>query len=281
MKKYLKLALCCMMVAAMAIMAGCGGGSDKKAEAPKKVLKVGMECAYAPYNWSQTTAEGGAVKIAGSNEYAYGYDVIIAKKLADSMGATLEVHKIEWDGLPPAVVSGKIDAAIAGMSITAKRKETVDFTKPYYYANVVALVKKDSAQAKAKSVADLKGSVATSQLNTIWYDQIDQVPDVKKLPAIDTVPGMIVALKSGKCNLIVTDIPTAKAAAFANPELVMVEFPEGKGFKTSREDVEIGVAVKKGNKELVDAMNKVLGNMTDADFSKIMDEAIKKQPLAK
>ena len=132
-----------------------------------------------------------------------------------------------------------------------------------------------------KSVADLKGSVATSQLNTIWYDQIDQVPDVKKLPAIDTVPGMIVALKSGKCNLIVTDIPTAKAAAFANPELVMVEFPEGKGFKTSREDVEIGIAVKKGNKELTDAMNKVLGSMTEADFNKIMDEAIKKQPLAK
>lgn len=280
LKKFAKAALCCMMVGAMAIMAGCGG-SDKKAEAPKKVLKVGMECGYAPYNWSQTSAEGGAVKIAGSSEYAYGYDVIIAKKLADSMGATLEVHKIEWDGLPPAVVSGKIDAAIAGMSITAKRKETVDFTKPYYYANVVALVKKDSTQAKAKSVADLKGSVATSQLNTIWYDQIDQVPDVKKLPAIDTVPGMIVALKSGKCNLIVTDIPTAKAAAFANPELVMVEFPEGKGFKTSREDVEIGIAVKKGNKELTDAMNKVLGSMTEADFNKIMDEAIKKQPLAK
>jgi len=280
LKKYAKLALCCMMVAAMAVMAGCGGG-DKKAEAPKKVLKVGMECAYAPYNWSQTSAEGGAVKIAGSNEYAYGYDVMIAKKLADSMGATLEVHKIEWDGLPPAVVSGKIDAAIAGMSITSKRKETVDFTKPYYYATVVALVKKDSPQANAKSVADLKGSVATSQLNTIWYDQIDQVPDVKKLPAIDTVPGMIVALKSGKCNLIVTDIPTAKAAAFANPELVMVEFPEGQGFKTSREDVEIGIAVKKGNKELTAAMDKVLGGMTEADFNKIMDEAIKKQPLAK
>lgn len=269
-----------MMVAAMAIMAGCGG-SDKKAEAPKKVLKVGMECAYAPYNWSQTSADGGAVKIVGSGEYAYGYDVMIAKKLADSMGATLEIHKIEWDGLAPAVVSGKIDAAIAGMSITSKRKETVDFTKPYYYATVVALVKKDSPQANAKSVADLKGSVATSQLNTIWYDQIDQVPDVKKLPAIDNVPGMIVALKSGKCNLIVTDIPTAKAAAFANPELAMVEFPEGKGFKTSREDVEIGIAVKKGNKELTDAMNKVLGGMTEADFNKIMDEAIKKQPLAK
>ena len=262
LKKFLKAALCSAMVVAMAVTAGCGGG-DKKADSGKKVLKVGMECAYAPYNWSQPSADGGA------------------KKLADSMGAELEIHKIEWDGLAPAVVSGKIDAAIAGMSITSKRKESVDFTKPYYYATVVALVKKDSPQAQAKSVADLKGSIATSQLNTIWYDQIDQVPDVKKLPAIDNVPGMIVALKSGKCNLIVTYIPTAKAAAFANPDLTMVTFPEDKGFKTSKEDVEIGIAIKKGNKELADAMNKVLSGMTEADFNKIMDEAIKKQPLAK
>ena len=61
----------------------------------------------------------------------------------------------------------------------------------------------------------------------------------------------------------------------------MVTFPEGQGFKTSKEDVEIGIAIKKGNKELADAMNKVLGGMNEADFNKIMDEAIKKQPLAK
>ena len=242
-KKMFKFAVCGAMVAAMALAAGCGG-DEKKAD-DQKVLKIGMECAYAPYNWSQTSAEGGAVKIAGSDEYAYGYDVIIAKKIAESMGAQLEIHKVEWDGLPPAVVSGKIDGAIAGMSITSERKQTVDFTLPYYYANVVALVKKDSPQAAAKSVADLKGSVATSQINTIWYEQIDQVPEVTKLPAIDNVPGMIVALTSGKVNLIVTDIPTAKAAAFANKDLVMVTFPEGQGFKTSQEDVEIGIAVKK------------------------------------
>lgn len=278
--KLLKVLLCSAMMSAVALTAGCGG-DDKKAETGKKVLKVGMECAYAPYNWSQTSADGGAVKIAGTSEYAYGYDVIMAKKMADSMGAELEIHKIEWDGLAPAVVSGKIDAAIAGMSITSERKQAVDFTKPYYYATVVALVKKDSPQAQAKSVADLKGSIATSQLNTIWYDQIDQVPEVTKLPAIDNVPGMIVALRSGKCNLIVTDIPTAKAAAYANNDLVMVTFPEDKGFKTSVEDVEIGIAIKKGNKELADSMNKVLGSMTADDFNKIMDEAIKKQPLAK
>lgn len=277
LKKIVTAGLCAMLVATVALVAGCGG--EKKSD--KKVLKVGMECAYAPYNWSQTKAEGGAVKIAGSNEYAYGYDVMMAKKLAESMGAELEIQKIEWDGLAPAVVSGKIDAAIAGMSVTSKRKETVDFTKPYYYATVVALVKKDSELAKAKSVADLKGAVATSQLNTIWYDQIDQVPDVKKLPAIDNVPGMIVALTSGKCNLIVTDIPTAKAAAFANPELTVLTFDAENGFKTSQEDVEIGIAVKKGNAELIKAMDSVLTKMTAEDFNKMMDEAIKQQPLAK
>lgn len=275
-----KFALCAVagvMAASMIFAAGCGG--DKAAD--KKVLKVGMECAYAPYNWSQNSADGGAVKIAGTNEYAYGYDVMMAKKLADSMGAELEIQKIEWDGLAPAVVSGKIDAAIAGMSITSERKQSVDFTKPYYYANVVALVRKDTPQAQATSVEELRGATATSQLNTIWYDQIDQVPEVNKLPAIDNVPGMIVALTSGKCNLIVTDIPTAKAAAFANPELTVLQFPEDKGFKTSQEDVEIGIAIKKGNKELKDAMDAVLEKMTPADFDKMMDEAIQKQPLAK
>lgn len=273
LSKILTLAFCGAMIAAVSITAA-------HVDAAKK-LKVGMECGYAPYNWSQPTAVGGAVRIAGSDEYAYGYDVIIAKKLADSMGAELEVHKIEWDGLPPAVVSGKIDAAIAGMSITNERKQTVDFTKPYYYANIVALVKKNGPFAKAKSVADLKGAVASSQINTVWYDKmIDQVPGVKKLPAIDTVPGLIVALQSGKINLFVTDAPTAQAAEFANKDLVMVEFPAGKGFKASSEDIEIGVAVRKGNNALVEAMNKVLGKMTDKDFKAIMAEAIQKQPLA-
>src|SRR5574344_267838 len=110
---------------------------------------------------------------------------------------------------------------------------------------------------------------------------IDQIPNAKKLPAIDNVPGMIVALESGKCDVIVTDIPTGKAAVFANPKLKVLNFAEGKGFKTSQEDVEIGIAIKKGNTELKTALDKVLGGMKPADFDKMMDEAIQKQPLAK
>ena len=275
LKKAMKVALCSAVIAAAVIATG-----HSEEETPRKsVLKVGMECASAPYNWSQSTPEGGGVRIAGSTEYAYGYDVIIAKKLADEMDMELEVYKIEWDGLPPAVVTGKVDAAVAAMAITAKRKESVDFTVPYYYANVVALVRKDSPQANAKCLADLRGSSATSQLNTVWYNKVDQIPDVEKLPALDTVPSMIVALQSSKCDVLIVDIPTAKAAEFANPELMMLNFPEGRGFITSREDVEIGIAIQKGNTELVDAMNAILIEMTDADRQAIMDEAIRKQPL--
>jgi len=280
LSKLLTAVFCAAMMSVMMFAAGCGGDEkkDEGAKAPK-VFKVGMECAYAPYNWSQTDDKNGAVQIAGSSEYAYGYDVMIAKKLAEAMGAKLEIHKMEWDGLAPAVVSGKIDAAIAGMSITSKRKESVDFSKPYYYADVVALIKKDGPYAQAKSVADLKGATATSQLNTIWYDVIDQVPEVNKLPAIDTVPGMIVALASGKANLIVCDIPTAKAAAYANKDLTVLYFEENKGFKVSQEEVEIGIAIQKNKPELKKALDDVLGKMTKDDFNKLMDEAIAKQPL--
>ena len=272
-KSFVKAAFCGAVLLTVGAV-GPGAASDRR------VLKVGMECANAPYNWSQPTPNEHTVKIAGTNEYTDGYDVAIAKIIADALDMELEIHKIEWDGLPPAVVTGKIDAVIAGMSITSKRKQTVDFTLPYYYADVVALVRKGTPQAEAKSVQDLKGAVATSQLNTIWYDQIDQVPEVKKLPAIDNNPGMIVALKSGKCNLVVTDVPVAMAAAFANPELIMLNFDKEGAFKASREDVEIGAALRKGNTELLEAMNKVIATLTDDDFKAIMEGAIKRQPLA-
>jgi putative lysine transport system substrate-binding protein len=278
-KTMLRIVLCLAIFAFGAMMTGCSG--DQKA-ADKKVFRVGMECGYAPFNWTQTTADNGAVKIKDSQEYAMGYDVMIAKKIAESMGYELEIHKIEWDGLAPAVNAGKIDAAIAGMSITSKRKETVDFSSVYYNADIVALTKKGSSFAAAKNINDLKGAVATSQLNTVWYDLLKQIPDAKIQPAIDNVPGMIVALTSGKVEVLATDKPTAMAAVFSNPELVMLDFKGGQGFKVEREEIEMGIAVAKGkSNELLTKINKALTAMTEEDRNKLMEEAIKKQPLAK
>ena len=106
-------------------------------------LKIAMECAYAPFNWTQTTDANGAVPIQGQNGmYANGYDVQVAKYVAASLGMALEVYAYEWDSLIPAVQSGAVDAIAAGMSPTAERAEQVDFTDCYYNSNLVVIIKK-------------------------------------------------------------------------------------------------------------------------------------------
>ena len=106
-------------------------------------LRIAMECAYAPFNWTQTTDANGAVAISGKdNLYANGYDVQVAKYIAAELGMALEVYSYEWDSLIAAVQSGAVDAIIAGMSPTAEREEQVDFTDCYYNSNLVVIIKK-------------------------------------------------------------------------------------------------------------------------------------------
>lgn len=282
MKKLKKILVMALSISMLSIFYGCGssGNAGSSSSGDDKVLKVGMECAYAPFNWTQTDDSNGAVKIAGSEEYAYGYDVMMAKKIADKLGYKLEINKMEWDGLCPGVSSGKIDISIAGQSITAERLESVDFSDVYYKADIVALTKKGTAYENAKNVTDLKGAVCTSQLNTVWYDMLDQIPDANKQPAIDTVPAMIVALNSGKVDIVTTDKPTAMAAAYSNKDLVLLDFKNGTGFNASDEDVNMGIAIKKGNSELKDKINSALAEISEEERAQMMDDAIKYQPLS-
>lgn len=246
------------------------------------VLTVAMECAYAPYNWTQNDDANGAVEIRGSSDYAYGYDVMMAKKIGEALGQKVQIVKLDWDSLIPAVMSGDVDCVIAGQSITAERAAQVDFSDPYYYASIVTLTKKDSAYANAASVADLAGATATSQLGTIWYDTcLPQIENANILPAQETAPAMLVALNSGACDIVVTDHPTGQAALTAYPDLVMLDFGGDDGdFQVSDEDINIGISMKKGNTALKDAINEVLATMTTDDYNTMMDEAISVQPLS-
>ena len=245
-------------------------------------LTVAMECAYAPYNWTQSDDSNGAVEIRGSSDYAYGYDVMMAKKIADALGQNVQIVKLDWDSLIPAVMSGDVDCVIAGQSITAERAAQVDFSDPYYYASIITLTKKDSQYASATSVADLAGATATSQLGTIWYDTcLPQIENANILPAQETAPAMLVALNSGACDIVVTDRPTGQAALVAYPDFTLLDFGGGDGdFTVSDEDINIGISMKKGNTALRDAINEVLATMTTDDYNKMMDEAISVQPLS-
>ena len=120
--------------------------TSEKPTNPVGTLKVGMECAYAPFNWTDMgEATLGAVAISGEgkeNMYANGYDVQIAQYVANKLNMTLEIYSYEWDGLIPALDSGALDAIIAGMSPTAEREEQIDFTNVYYSSNLVIIYKK-------------------------------------------------------------------------------------------------------------------------------------------
>lgn len=116
-----------------------------KTDTSNGTLKISMECAYDPFNWTQTTSANGAVLISGTtNQYANGYDVQIAKFIAAELGMALEIVPNEWDSLIPAVQSGAVDGIIAGMSPTAERKAEVDFSDCYYRSDLVIIYKKSA-----------------------------------------------------------------------------------------------------------------------------------------
>ncbi|AFS77814.1 extracellular solute-binding protein [Gottschalkia acidurici 9a] len=268
-----------MILSSVLILAGCGGSdSSKNGNAESDTFRVGLECGYPPFNWTQMNDSNGAVKIDGNAEYAGGYDIEMAKKIAEGLGKKLVVVKVEWDGLVPALTSGKIDAIIAGMSPTNLRKETIDFSDNYYKSDLVMVVKKGSKYENAASIQDFKGAKVTGQLNTFHYSVIDQIKGVSKQPAMDNFTAMRVALESGVIDGYISERPEGVSATAVNKNLKMVEFKDG--FETSDDDTSIAVGIPKGS-ELAEKINKVLAGISEEERLNIMDNAIKNQPSAK
>ena len=251
------------------------------------VLTIAMECAYAPYNWTQSDDSNGAVPIANvPGSYANGYDVMIAQKICEANGWELEVIQSDWDSLVPGVQTGTFDAVIAGQSMTAERAEQVDFAGPYFYATIVCLTKADSPYASATGLADLAGGSCTAQIATIWYDTcLPQIEGANIMTAAETAPAMLMALETGMVDFVCTDMPTAQGAVAAYPDLTILDFSGTDGdFQFTEEEraenVNIGVSMMKGNTVLHEAVDSVLADMTADDFNELMAYAISIQPLS-
>lgn len=272
----------CLLVFAISFIFAGGSSESANSNTSNNVLRVAMECGYAPYNWTQPTDANGAVRIVDSNDYANGYDVMMAKHIASELGMDLEIVKLDWDSLVPAVQSGIVDCAIAGQSVTSARLQMVDFTDPYYYASIICLTNKDSKYASAKDISDLAGATCTSQMNTVWYDIcLPQIDNAKILPAQDSAPAMLVALNSGRVDLVCTDMPTGQAALAAYPNMVLLDFANSSNnFNVSQEEINIGISLRKGNTELQSKINGVLSQLDGEDFKEMMNQAIAVQPLA-
>ena len=248
------------------------------AAASAETLRVGMECDYAPFNWTQTEPSDTAVPIAGGG-YADGYDVRIAQRVADYLGYDLEIVKTEWDGLIMSVISGDIDAIIAGMSPTEERMLTIDFSDPYYASDLVIVVRKDGAYANATSLADFSGARITGQLNTFHDTVIDQIPGVSHETPMPDFPAMVVALSTGAIDGYVSERPGAESAVATNPDLTYISFADGNGFEADPADTTIAVGLQKGS-ELLAAVNEALATISEEERVQIMEDALAAQPSA-
>lgn len=287
MKKITALVMAVAMMLTMLVCSVSANDATVPSGVEDGVLTIAMECAYAPYNWTQSDDSNGAVPISNvPGSYANGYDVMIGKKIAEANGWELEVIQSDWDSLVPGIQTGKFDAVIAGQSMTAERSEQVDFAGPYFYATIVCVTKADSKFANAASIADLKGGSCTAQIATIWYDQcLPQIAGANVQPAAETAPAMLMALETGMVDFICTDMPTAQGAVAAYPDLKILDFSGTDGDfqfdeEVRAENVNIGVSVMKGNTALKEKIDDVLSTMTVEDFNSIMEQAIAVQPLS-
>ena len=274
MKRFTRRMIALIMTFALLIptfaFAGCAPGND-----PNK-LYVGMECGYAPFNYTQLDDSNGAVKISNADGYANGYDVMIAKKIAEDMGKELVIVKYEWDALIPAIVSGSLDFIIAGMSPTEERKKSIAFSDAYYESQLVVVVRKDGAYANAKSLSDLRGAKIVAQLGT-FHDSALQAQAGKYGIVADTplktFPLMINALNVKGVDGYVAEEPGAIADCSANPDFTYIQLKNNEtGFEASAEDVQIAIGMKKGSANL-QAINSALAKISAEERLTLMQRA--------
>lgn len=286
MKKIVATMLAGLMILAAA---GCGAAKEESSSAGAAAnpnglktveqgkLLVAMEAQYPPFNWTQVDDANNGVAIKGNNTFANGYDVQMARKVAESLGLELEVVKLPWDSLSPAVQSGTADIVMAGMSPTADRRKSADFSEPYYESKLVVVVKKDSPYAKAKNFADLKDAKLTAQVNTFHAKAVKQVDGADIQAPMKDFAAMREALKSGIIDGYVSEKVEGLSASAALDDFTFIEID---GFKADPNDIAIAAAVKKGNKTLLDAVNEALSKISQEDRDKLMDDVIKNQPIA-
>lgn len=242
-----------------------------------KVLRVGMEAAYAPYNWQTTTPSQYTMPIANlPGTYADGYDVQIAKKIASGLGMEAVAVKMSFSGLIDALNSGQIDIICAGMSESAQRAQSVDFSHSYFDGGFGLMVKRGSKYENAHSLSEFNGASVLGQKATLLDSVIDDIDGVIHLNPVESVPNQISHLLQGTCDAITYNVENEDGLLGVDSNLVPITFAEGEGFKTKIPD---NAAIKKGQKQSLDKINEIVDSIPQKERMAIWKACQMRQPV--
>ena len=259
---------------------GSGGGENVEKWGPGATLRVGSDCDYAPHSWIQTDDANGAIALQDGSGFVGGYDTKVAQMIGDAYEWNVTFIKVDWDGLIPALNAGKIDCIIDGMGVTEERKQSVDFSNYYWSSEQGIVCLKDSPYVNAKSLEDLAGAKVAAQIGSMWEAMVDQIPGVDKQDSLVDGNTIIAALRAGKIDATIMGETEAKSWMISNPDMQYVTFEEGKGFEVDLSDCSAGIAVAKGNDELLNKINAVVDTITREMQEEMMDAAFAEQPLS-
>lgn len=240
-------------------------------------LRVGMEAAYAPYNWQATEASDTTIPIENvEGAYADGYDVQVAKRIAEELGMEPVAVKMDFGALVDSLNNGTIDIICAGMSVTPERAESADFTDSYIDDEVIIVVKKDSDYAGATKLSDFAGASVLGQKDTFYDDLIEEIPDVNHMTPVATVPLVVDAIENGTCDAITFSSMSLPNLLENYPDLMKVELEEGEGFSDpSNPD---NAAIAKGQDEMLARLNEIIAGISEEERLEMWQDCMDRQP---
>lgn len=266
-KKYsAHIALAIVLLLTLVTLAGCSNSSkvsgneeaktalDKIKESGKIVLGT---CAdYPPYEFHK--------QVNGKDEIV-GFDIEVAKEIAKDLGVKLEIKDMDFKGLLAALQTGNIDFVVAGMTPTPERKESVDFSKVYYDAEQGLLVRTEDIE-KYQSIDDLKGMKVGAQKGTIQEEIVQTKIENAQVKALGKITDLALELKNKKIDGVALAIPVAESYVKANSDLALSPY-----INFGKEGEGVAIAIKKGEQELVDAINKTIDKLME---EKLLDKFI-------
>ena len=259
MKKWLALALGALLI----VTVGCGGNKTTETpQASQKVIKVGTNPDFAPFEF-----------IDGNGQMA-GFDLDLIHAIGKKMGVKIEMQNIAWDGLIPAVQSGNVDLAIAGMAITEERKKVLLFSDPYYESGLTIMVPKNSS---IQSIKDLEGKKIAVQIGTMSSKKAKEVPNAS-VREFNTSADAFMELKNGGADAVINHIPVIKYYMLKNGGADSPFKIAGIPLSTASD----AIATKKDNKELMDKVNKAMKELKDSgEFDALYEKWFCEKPPKK
>ncbi len=277
--KTLGLAACATI--GLAGLTSCNSGVSND------TLVIGLECNYAPFNWTTSTETENTLSISNeSGSFADGYDIAFAKRASKELGMDVKIVKLEWDNLIPQLDAGQINCIIAGMTDTEERRESIDFTNEYYRSELVLVTQKSLADTYASTTVDsttlktiLNGKGVISQIQTVTDSVIDTlVSDFNcvHMNPVDTFASASVQVSSGAASAMTAEYPVAQALVKANSNLGIIRIDQSILGEDKLAELGVSIGIKKGNTELQNKLNSVLANYSQDDRNKDMSSAVER-----